>query len=115
MTGSERRSHRRLRLAIALTVRLKPLDALPIQTRTVDISGSGIFFESPVKWDVGSELDCQLMLPALEPGGEAGLLCCTVQVVRVVDAETAGRFGTGVAITKYSLRPVAPPAAAGSA
>lgn len=115
MTGSERRSHRRLRLAIALTVRPKLLDALPIQTRTVDISGSGIFFESPVKWDVGSELDCQLTLPALEPGGAEGLLWCTVQVVRVVDAETAGRFGTGVAITNYSLRPVAPPAAAGSA
>jgi hypothetical protein len=115
MTGPERRSHRRLRLAIALTVRPKLLDALPIQTRTVDISGSGIFFESPVKWDIGSELDCQLTLPALEPGGEAGLLWCTVQVVRVVDAETAGRFGTGVAITNYSLRPVAPPPAAGSA
>lgn len=104
-----------MRLAIALTVRPKQPNGPPIQTRTVDISGSGIFFESPVKWDLGSELDCELMLPALEPGGDAGLLRCTAQVVRVVGAGTAGRFGTGAAITKYSLRPVAPPPAAGSA
>jgi hypothetical protein len=113
MTGPERRSHRRLRLAIAVTVRPKLPGALPIQTRTVDISGSGMFFESPIKWDVGSELDCELMLPALEPGGEAGLLWCTVRVVRVVEAEAPGRFGIGAAIVNYSLRSLASPAGAG--
>jgi len=115
MTGPERRSHRRLRLATALTVRPKLSDALPIQSRTVDISGSGIFFESPVQWNVGSELDCELILPALEPGGAEGLLWCTARVVRVVEAEMPGRFGTGVAITNYNLRSVAPPPGIGNA
>lgn len=101
---TDRRSHRRLRIDLPLRVGSKLPGVPPIETRTFDMSGSGIFFEYPIELEIGSEVHCEITLPSGERDQGAGLLCCTARVVRVMRIDPPDKFGIGVAILSYEFR-----------
>lgn len=99
-TGAEKRTMRRLPLALPVTVRVKAKNEMFSETR--DVSARGVFFYLESAPDEGSEVEFTLTLPPEVTLTEALRIHCSGRVIRIDRAEN-DRFGIAAAIDKYDL------------
>jgi hypothetical protein len=99
-TGADKRTTRRLPLALPVKVRVKADNELT--SETVDVSARGVFFYLESAPDEGSEVEFTLTLPPEITLTEALRIHCSGRVIRI-DREPSGRFGIAAAIDKYDL------------
>ena len=69
---------------------------------TKDVSSCGLFFVAFAEWTVGTEIDCELLLPLKAFAGRSIVIRCRGKVARVV-REEGGRVGVGATIESYKF------------
>jgi len=97
---AEKRTTRRLSLALPVTVRVKAKEEMVSETR--DVSARGVFFYLQSAPDEGSEVEFTLTLPPEITLTEALRIHCSGRVIRV-DRGAGERVGIAAAIDKYDL------------
>ncbi len=73
-----------------------------LEGKTQNISLTGIFFNSPVPWPVGTSLDCIMRIPLRGLRGRLTGIHCQGKVVRIID-EPDGSTGIGASIKNYQF------------
>jgi c-di-GMP-binding flagellar brake protein YcgR len=101
--ASERRTLRRLALALPIRIRVKARKTEEIESVTRDISAGGVYFTLSQTFDLGSELECQITLPPETPGQSAVQLRCRGKIVRVERPDEQHRIGVAASIEEYEL------------
>ena len=103
-TGADRRKHRRFDLSLPVKVRLKTQAASQIQTSTKDISAHGIYyFTLSEKFELGSELECVVLLPPELCQGNNIEVRCRGKIVRVERPDAENKIGVAATIEDYEF------------
>jgi hypothetical protein len=96
----DRRRRPRLRLAYPLRL-YRPGDDIQIGTETENISCEGFFFITDQVFFPREALDCDLEIPV--ETGDGIVLCCRVEVVRVVPLTERTKLGVACRFTDYTV------------
>jgi hypothetical protein len=103
MPGAEKRRNRRFKMAVPVQVRPKRT-APPIETSTIDVSATGLYFTLPHTLEIGVEVECEIMLPPMFGGSTVPVpVRCVGKIVRVERSDPSGRVGIAVNIDKYEF------------
>ena len=103
MAGVESRRNRRYDMSLPVVVQAKGRSATPVETSTRDVSAGGLYFTFAEPLEPGSELECEVLLPAAFGYKEAVRVRCRGKVVRVERPEKAGRIGVAGTIERYEF------------
>ena len=106
----DRRKRVRTKLCWALEV-YSERSAVSVQTKTEDLSSSGLYFLSPTAFGCGESLIGRLTTPTHDPSGRELTLTleCRLRVVRAAARGDTGSFGVGCQIEDYHLVRAEPP------
>ena len=102
----ERRSSRRFQLALPVAVRTaSSRQDESLDGRTRDISARGLYFTVDREFNLGSELDLELTLPAELTQGTELLIRARCRVVRAEKEREKGadRIGVAAIIERYDI------------
>ena len=95
------------RYGVKLQGRIKPrvsptATVLPeLEVETLDVSSGGLFFLTSTKWTIGTAIEFELDLPALD-GPKPAKVRCRGTITRVVP-QKKGRVGIGATIDSYKF------------
>ncbi|HVP50718.1 MAG TPA: PilZ domain-containing protein [Terriglobales bacterium] len=99
---AERRAAQRFAMSVPVTVQA-PDDAFPLETAlSHDVSAKGIFFLMNARPREGSRIEFTVTLPSEVTLTDPMRVQCKGHVIRVVDEESANRFGVGATIEGYN-------------
>lgn len=104
--NKERRSARRFQLSLPVAVRTVPSQQdETLGGTTCDISARGLYFTVSREFDLGSELDLALTLPAELTRGTELLIRARCRVVRAEKENEKGieRIGAAAIIQRYDI------------
>ena len=106
----DRRKRVRTKLCWALEV-YSERSAVSVQTKTEDLSSSGLYFLSPTAFGCGESLIGRLTTPTHDPSGRELTLTleCRLRVVRAAARGDTESFGVGCQIEDYHLVRTEPP------
>jgi PilZ domain len=98
----ERRAAQRFAMSVPVAVRC-PEDSFPRETApSHDVSAKGIFFHMNARPHEGSPIEFTVTLPAEVTLSDPMRVTCKGRVIRVVEEESARRFGVGATIEGYN-------------
>src|SRR5581483_1764702 len=100
----DRRKRVRTKLCWALEV-YSERSAVSVQSKTEDLSSSGLYFLSPIAFGCGESLIGRLTTPTHDPSGRELTLTleCRLRVIRAAARGDTGSFGVGCQIEDYHL------------
>ena len=103
--NKERRSARRFQLSLPVAVRTVPSQDEALDGTTCDISARGLYFTVDREFNLGSELDLALALPAEFTHGTELLIRARCRVVRAEKKKEKGteRVGVAAVIQRYDI------------
>lgn len=79
---------------------------MPVSTKTEDLSCEGFFCISERRFSPHEILECELVICCDKPGRPVEqniVLCCRVEVVRVMLRGRGGAFGVACRFTDYTI------------
>lgn len=105
-TGDDKRRARRVRMQVPAKVRVANGGVRELESKTRDISTSGIYLYTDSALHAGSQIEIVAMLPPeITHGTETAWVCCHARVVRVEAAD--GGHGIAAVIEKFGVVPEA--------
>lgn len=104
MNGFEKRRARRFPIKLPILVKADEAKAQQKETRTCNVSSSGVYFEFASPLGVGRVLEFVLMLSAQITRGNAVRIKCMGKVVRVDQGKSGkGLLGVAATIERYEF------------
>ena len=104
MNGSEKRRARRFPITLPILVKADEAKAQQKETRTCNVSSSGVYFEFASPLGVGTALKFVLTLPAQITRGNAVRIKCVGKVVRMDQGKSGkGLLGVAATIERYEF------------
>lgn len=89
-------------MALPMKVRVKAQVAPLIETSTRDISARGIYFRLAGGFELGTELECEVILPPELCQGNSIQVKCRGRIVRV-ERQEEGEIGVAATIDDYEF------------
>ncbi len=108
--GAERREARRFTMSLPMRVLPRESKGREVGAHTRDVSYRGLYFLADTNFEIGSEIEFDIILPQqVTQSGDVNIHCLG-EVVRIEPTEN-GRVGIAAKISRYEFMPAAATAA----